>query len=131
MLEVLVAKLQFPVASALYALAFIVLVLLPVVEVADEIYLCSIRCPLAEHPSACLFVQAEIEMSCGKVAQCLLAVACQLIQLPHCMLVASTYCILKRFKPRVVLYKPYMLIGDLFEAAFLESFLAVAIIVML
>ena len=107
MLQVLLAELQFPVASSFDALATVVLVLLPVIEVAYQIDVGGVGSPLAEHPSARLFVQSEIEVSGGKVTECLLSVTRQLIQFPQGMVVPALDGSGKGFEPRVVLHKSY------------------------
>ena len=88
-LQVLVLQFQLPVAGALYALALVFLILLPVIEVADEVYFRCVRCPLTEHPAARQLVQSEVHVTGSEVAQCALAFLRQLRYLPQGMVVAA------------------------------------------
>ena len=82
MLEVFVAQAQLPVASAFNALATVVLIFLPVVEIANEIDIGRIGSPFTEHPSTAQLMKSEIEMTGSKVRKFLLAVLRQLVQFP-------------------------------------------------
>ncbi len=100
---------QFPVACSLDALCLVFLVFLPVVEIANKINLRGIRRPLAEHPSASRrAMESIVNMTVSEVAQRLLAVLCQLVNLPCCMVMASTDSILERLQIAVVLHETYM-----------------------
>ena len=108
-LHCLLRQLQFPVACSFDTLSTIFLCLLPVVEVADKIDVCSIRCPLTENPSSARsLVKSVIVVTTGKVRQRDLTVLCQLVYLPHGVLVTSTNSIFKRLQPTVVLHKTDM-----------------------
>lgn len=104
------AKSQFPVAGSLYALKLITRCFFPIVEIAYEVYLSGVRCPLTEHPALGQLVKAEIEVPAGKVRQRLLAVGSDLPQFPQSMVMPAPYCVLIRFKPRVVLNQSDMLV---------------------
>ena len=58
---------QLPVAGSFNALALVFLVLLPVVEVTNEVDFCGVRCPLAEHPALGELVETEIEVTTGQL----------------------------------------------------------------
>ena len=105
----LLRELQLPVASTLNALAPEFLILRPVVEVADQIDVSSIRSPLTEHPALRKFMKSEIEMTRSKICQFLLSVLCQLVQFPECMVMTSADGTLEGLQPRVVLHQAYML----------------------
>ena len=108
-LQVLFLQTQLPVAGAFNALAAVVLVLGPVVEVADEIDVGSVRCPLAEHPSAVQLMQAEIEMAGGKVGEALLTIIGELTDFPECMVVTAADGVFIRLQIGIVLYECNML----------------------
>ena len=97
-------QLQLPVACSFDAFSLVSLVFLPVVEVADEVYLRSVGCPLAEHPSSCRLVQAEVFVAACKVAERSLAVGSELRNLPQRVFVPTAYGILEWLKPTVVLH---------------------------
>ena len=120
-LQVFLLQLQLPVASALNTLAAVLLIFLPVVEVAYEVDVGSVRCPLAEHPSARQLVQAEVEMARGKVAQLDFSVLRQLADFPQCVVVTAANGILIGFQPSVVLYETDVFRSGLF--CFLDNFL--------
>ena len=101
-------KLEFPVAGILYSFGTILFVFLPVVEVTYQIDVCSIRSPLTEHPSTGCFMQSEILVSVGKIAQCLFAVIGQLAEFPESMVVASLDSILIVCQIWVVLHESDM-----------------------
>ena len=79
------------------------LVFLPVVELADDVYLCSVGSPLAQHPAACSLVESEVEVSACKVGECVLPSVGQLGKFVNHMLVASSDSRFERFEPWVVL----------------------------
>ena len=118
-LQCLLRKLQLPVARVLQSLGTILLCLLPVVEVADEIDICSVRRPLTEHPSLLCLVKAEVFEAVGKIAQGGLAVVGKLAHLPEHVVVAAADSILVVCQVRIVLYKSYM-----FNSSSLGCFLA-------
>ena len=62
-LQGFLAELELPVTSTLNTLALVLLVLLPVVEVTNQVNLCSIGCPLTEHPTLGKLMQTEIQVS--------------------------------------------------------------------
>ncbi len=103
-LQVFLLQLQLPVARAFYALAAVALILAPVVEVADEVDVGGVGCPLAEHPPARQLMQAVVEVAGGKVREGALAVLRQLVQLPHGVVVAPADGLLIGFQPRIVLH---------------------------
>ena len=101
----LVGQFQFPVTCSCNALGLVFLVLLPVIEIAHKVDLRSIRCPFAEHPTACCLVQAKIIIPAGKVLQRFLPIACQLVNLPYGMVVPAADSLFERFQITVVLYQ--------------------------
>ncbi len=105
MLHGLTGQFQLPVTCSCNALGLVFLVLLPVIEIAHKVDLRSIRCPLAEHPTACCLVQAKIIIPAGKVLQRFLPIACQLVNLPYGMVVPAADSLFERFQITVVLYQ--------------------------
>ena len=99
MLQGFLREFQLPVACTLYALALVLVVFLPVVEVTDEVDFRGVRCPLAKHPALCQLMQAEVKVTAGKVRQGLLAVTGQLTDFPQGVVVTSPNGTLKGFKP--------------------------------
>ena len=69
MLHCLFREFQLPVAGALDTLSTILRAFLPAVEIADEIDICSIWRPLAEHPSLLRLMQSEVVVSVGEIAE--------------------------------------------------------------
>lgn len=92
-------KFQLPVACAFNTLALEFLILLPVIEVANQINLCSVGCPLTEDPSLGKLMQTKIEMTGSKICQFLLAVLRQLTDFPQGMVMTAADSILKRLQP--------------------------------
>ncbi len=107
-LQGFLGEFQLPVACALYALAAVFLVLLPVVEVANEVNIGGVRCPLAEHPAARQLVQSEVKVAGGKVGEFLLAVLRQLANLPEGVVVTAANGSLEGLQPGVVTYQADM-----------------------
>ena len=104
---------EFPVAGILYSFGTILFGFLPVVEITYQIDVCSIRCPLTEHPSTGSLMQSEILVSIGKIAQCLFAVISQLTEFPECMVVSALDGILIVCQIWVVLHESDMLYHSL------------------
>ena len=105
-LHCLLRQFQLPVSCSFDTLGTICLILLPVVEVAYKIDVCSVRCPLTEYPSSARsLVKSVILMTVSKVRQRDFTVMCQLVNLPNGVLVTSTNSIFKRLQPTVVLHK--------------------------
>ena len=73
-LHCLFREFQLPVAGTLDTLGTILRAFLPAVEITDEIDICSIWRPLAEHPSLLRLVQSEVVVSVGEIAERNLAV---------------------------------------------------------
>ena len=69
-LEGFLTEFQFPVASTLNALALIFLRLLPIVEITNQVNLCSIGSPLTEHPTFSQFMESKIQMTRSKLREC-------------------------------------------------------------
>ena len=97
--------LEFPVACALDACGLVFVCLLPVVEITHQIDGGCVGCPFPEHPSSFHLVQSVVVVSTGKVFKSLLAIACQLVDFPHGMVVSALDGILKRLQIAVVLYQ--------------------------
>ena len=100
---------QFPVARVLQTLHLVLVLLLPVVEIANHVDVSSIWCPLAQHPSFIGAVETIIKISIGKVREFLLAIVGELVEFPKRMLMSSTDSILKRFEPCIILHQSDML----------------------
>ena len=81
MLHSLSRQFELPVFGALYALCSILVALLPIVEIAYEIDVGSVRSPLAKHPSSTSsFVKSEIFVAISKIRESLLAVVGKLCE---------------------------------------------------
>ena len=93
-----------PVLTVLQLLHGILLILLPSVEVAYEVYLRGVRRPLSEHPSLIGLVQSVVQVTCGKVSEFLLAAVCQVVSHPHSVVVSATNSVLVWLQPWVAAY---------------------------
>ena len=125
MLHGLLRQFQLPVARALNALAAVLVVLLPVVEVTHQIDVGSVGGPLAEHPLASWsLMQSEILMAVGKVREFQLSVAGKLVQFPQSVVMTSAYGVLEGLQPSVVHHQSNVLRlfgGSLFGCSLLGS----------
>ena len=101
---------QFPVARVLQTLHLVLVLLLPVVEIAHHVDVSGIWCPLTQHPSALVgAVETIIKIAIGKVREFLLAIVGELVEFPERMLMSSANSILKRFEPCIILHQSDML----------------------
>ena len=121
-LHCLFREFQLPVAGTLDTLSTILRAFLPAVEIADEIDICSIWRPLAEHPSLLRLVQSEVVVSVGEIAERNLAVTGKLVEFPKRMLMSSYDSRLKVCQIWIVLHE-----SDMFWGSSLHGFLGSAL----
>ena len=101
-------ELDFPIA-VVDAFHLVGLILLPIVEIANQIDVGGIGCPLAQHPTFGSLVQTKIEITAGEVRKRLLAAIGQFVQFPEGMVMTTADGSLERFEPRVILHDSDML----------------------
>ena len=121
-LHCLFREFQLPVAGTLDTLSTILRAFLPAVEISDEIDICSIWRPLAEHPSLLRLMQSEVVVSVGEIAERNLAVTGKLVELPERMLMSSYDSRLKVCQIWIVLHE-----SDMFWGSSLHGFLGSAL----
>ncbi len=129
MLQCIGWQFYLPVLTVLQLLHGILLILFPVVEVAYEVNLRSIRSPFSEYPSLVSLMQSVVQVACGKVSEFLLASVCQVVSHPHCMVVSATNSVLVWLQPWVTVYYAYVLrccgcLGNGFLHCLLSGFLS-------
>ena len=121
-LHCLFREFQLPVAGTLDTLGTILRAFLPTVEITDEIDICSIWRPLAEHPSLLRLVQSEVVVSVGEIAERNLAITGKLVEFPERMLMSSYDSRLKVCQIWIVLHE-----SDMFWGSSLHGFLGSAL----
>ena len=90
MLDGTCRKLYLPVAIALWhTLHGVVLVFLPIVEVADDIDFRGIGCPLTKNPFLVLEMESIVEITRGEIGQLLLAALREFINLVEGVLMTT------------------------------------------
>ena len=109
---------QFPVSRFRDGLGTEGFIFLPIVEIAYQIQLRSVGCPLAEHPSVSSPVQAVVVVSAGEIRQAHFAVTGQLVQFPRSVLMPSDDSLLEWFQPCVVLHESDMFLCLFFHDAY-------------
>ena len=108
MLHIFVREFQLPIIGAFDALAAILFLFLPFIEVAHQINICGVGSPLTEHPSFLCFMQSEVVVSIGKLTERCFAFCCQLSDFSQYILMASTNSIFIGFQIHIVFHNAYV-----------------------
>ena len=93
---------EFPIIGARNPLQLVLLLFLPLVEVANKINGSGIGCPFAEYPSARGLVETEIGVTLRKIAERGFATR-EFFQLTNDMVVPSLDSVIEGFEPRIIL----------------------------